>query len=192
MTLGMVIRAFRPWHRSTTQPLPLFMKRQVLALDRLERRRAVIARAIAAIWPAVIAARHDVIGEDLRQRRLVLRLDQRVDGARRQLREGCVGRREHRERALPDSVSTSPAALTAATSVVWSFELTAFWTMFRVGYIAAPPTIGLCAAAGMASVVAEPSARAIERVNLRMCFLLGQPVLHEEIGALADPDARMR
>ncbi|MOA43709.1 hypothetical protein D3C78_1658870 [compost metagenome] len=39
------------------------------------------------------------------------------------------------------SVSTSPAAFTAATSVVWSFELTAFSTMVLVGYIAAPPTI---------------------------------------------------
>ena len=33
----------------------------------------------------------------------------------------------------PESVSTSPAAWTAATSVVWSFELTAFSTMFFVG-----------------------------------------------------------
>src|SRR5208283_2238375 len=39
-------------------------------------------------------------------------------------------------------VSTSPAAFTAATSVVWSCELTAFSTMFLVGYIAAPPTSG--------------------------------------------------
>ena len=39
------------------------------------------------------------------------------------------------------SVSTRPAAFTAATSVVWSFELTAFSTMFFEGNIAAPPTI---------------------------------------------------
>ena len=39
------------------------------------------------------------------------------------------------------SVGTRPAAFTAATSVVWSFELTAFCTMFLDGYIAAPPTI---------------------------------------------------
>src|SRR5665213_4287782 len=32
-------------------------------------------------------------------------------------------------------------ALTAATSVVWSFELSAFWMMFLFSYIAAPPTI---------------------------------------------------
>jgi hypothetical protein len=40
------------------------------------------------------------------------------------------------------SVSTRPAAFTAATSVVWSFEFTALSTMSFVGYIAAPPTIG--------------------------------------------------
>src|SRR5215469_12724752 len=39
------------------------------------------------------------------------------------------------------SVGTRPAAFTAATSVVWSFELTAFCTMFFDGYIGAPPTI---------------------------------------------------
>src|SRR6185369_2533105 len=42
---------------------------------------------------------------------------------------------------LPSSVSTRPAAFTAATSVVWSLELTAFWMMFLEGNIAAPPTI---------------------------------------------------
>ena len=36
---------------------------------------------------------------------------------------------------------TRPAAFTAATSVVWSLELTAFWMMFFEGNIAAPPTI---------------------------------------------------
>src|SRR5262249_30458495 len=41
----------------------------------------------------------------------------------------------------PSSVSTRPAAFTAATSVVWSFEFTAFWTMFFDGYIGAPPTV---------------------------------------------------
>jgi hypothetical protein len=39
-----------------------------------------------------------------------------------------------------ESVSTRSAALTAATSVVWSFELTAFWTMVFEGYMGAPPT----------------------------------------------------
>ena len=45
----------------------------------------------------------------------------------------------------PSSVSTRPAACTAATRVVWSLELTAFSTMFLVGYIGAPPTIGVAA-----------------------------------------------
>ena len=45
----------------------------------------------------------------------------------------------------PSSVSTRPAALTAATSVVWSAEFTAFWMMFLLGNIGAPPTIGLAA-----------------------------------------------
>src|SRR5471030_1488851 len=38
-------------------------------------------------------------------------------------------------------VSTRPAALTAATSVVWSLEFTAFSTIFLEGYMAAPPTM---------------------------------------------------
>src|SRR5277367_1330449 len=44
----------------------------------------------------------------------------------------------------PFSVSTSPAAFTAATRVVWSAELIALSTMSLVGYMAAPPTIGSC------------------------------------------------
>src|ERR1700722_20664794 len=46
----------------------------------------------------------------------------------------------------PLRVSTRPAALTAATRVVWSLELMAFWTMVLVGYISAPPTITVLAA----------------------------------------------
>ena len=38
-------------------------------------------------------------------------------------------------------MSTSPAAFTAATRVVWSFEFTALETMSFVGYMGAPPTI---------------------------------------------------
>jgi hypothetical protein len=41
----------------------------------------------------------------------------------------------------PCRVSTRPAALTAATSVVWSLELTAFWIMFLEGYMGEPPTV---------------------------------------------------
>ncbi len=63
---------------------------------------------------------------------------------------------------LPWSVSTSPAAFTAATSVVWSAEFIAFSTMFFVLYIGAPPTIGfsllwppiICAEAPTASGIA--------------------------------------
>ena len=38
-------------------------------------------------------------------------------------------------------VSTRPAALTAATNVVWSFELTALSMMSLLGSMAAPPTM---------------------------------------------------
>jgi len=38
-------------------------------------------------------------------------------------------------------VSTRPAAFTAATNVVWPLLLTAFYTIFFEGYMAAPPTI---------------------------------------------------
>ena len=48
----------------------------------------------------------------------------------------------------PLRVSTRPAALTAATSVVWSAEFTAFWMMFLFANIGAPPTIGLAARVG--------------------------------------------
>ena len=41
----------------------------------------------------------------------------------------------------PFSVGTRPAALTAATRVVWSFELTALSTMSLLEYIGAPPTM---------------------------------------------------
>ena len=47
---------------------------------------------------------------------------------------------------LPLSVSTSPAAFTAATRVVWSLELTAFSIMVLFGYMAAPPTMTVSAA----------------------------------------------
>jgi hypothetical protein len=53
------------------------------------------------------------------------------------------------------SVATSPAALTAATSVVWSAELTALSMMSLVGYMAAPPTIG---SAGMPDTAGEGGA----------------------------------
>jgi hypothetical protein len=61
---------------------------------------------------------------------------------------------------LPDSVSTSPAAFTAATSVVWSFELTAFWMMFLEGYMAAPPTSTVISLATVGSAMAETASAA--------------------------------
>ena len=72
------------------------------------------------------------------------------------------------------SVGTRPAAFTAATSVVWSFELTAFCTMFLDGYIAAPPTILVISAANEGAVLIAPMpsasaatpARAIERMRV--------------------------
>jgi len=78
----------------------------------------------------------------------------------------------------PASVSTNPAALTAATSVVWSFELTAFSTMFFVLYIGAPPTIGLslpliCAAADEIPINANIAAV----VSRKITFISSSKVL---------------
>jgi hypothetical protein len=51
---------------------------------------------------------------------------------------------------------------TAATSVVWSFEFTAFWMMFFEGYMGAPPTVTvcsfICASVGVAATAAKASA----------------------------------
>src|SRR5271156_6792391 len=64
----------------------------------------------------------------------------------------------------PDSVSTRPAAFTAATSVVWSLEFTAFWMMFFDGYIGAPPTVtvfsDICAKTGAGAATAVKARRA--------------------------------
>src|SRR5262249_20626294 len=68
-----------------------------------------------------------------------------------------------------DSVSTRPAAFTAATSVVWSLEFTAFWMMFFEGYMGAPPTVTvcsfICASDGVAASAARPTAAAATDVN---------------------------
>ncbi|MNL50258.1 hypothetical protein D3C87_1732600 [compost metagenome] len=50
------------------------------------------------------------------------------------------------------SVSTKPAALTAATNVVWSFEFTALSMMSLLASMGAPPTM-TCAMAGKAAAV---------------------------------------
>src|SRR5262245_11654217 len=78
----------------------------------------------------------------------------------------------------PCSVSTRPAAFTAATSVVWSFEFIAFWMMFFEGYIGAPPTVTvcspICALVGVAATAAKTSvatATAVGRVESFMSML---------------------
>src|SRR3569623_1262375 len=58
---------------------------------------------------------------------------------------------------FPDSVSTRPAAFTAATSVVWSFEFIAFSTMVLLGYIAAPPTITVFSANAGEAIIGAPA-----------------------------------
>ena len=64
----------------------------------------------------------------------------------------------------PSSVETRPAALTAATKVVWSLEFTAFWMMFFDGYIGAPPTVtvfsDIWAKSGVDAVAAKANAAA--------------------------------
>jgi hypothetical protein len=52
----------------------------------------------------------------------------------------CVGAKTVNG-SLLCKVSTKSATFTAATSDVWSFELTSFSTMFLEGYIGAPPAI---------------------------------------------------
>src|SRR5665213_3451006 len=69
----------------------------------------------------------------------------------------------------PLSVSTRPAALTAATSVVWIGEFTAFSTMVLDGDMAAPPTMGsfICADA-----LNEVIARAATAIVARSVFFM--------------------
>ena len=71
------------------------------------------------------------------------------------------------------SVSTRPAALTAATRVVWMGELAAFCTMFLVGYISAPPTMGSFWAEALMDVMA----RAATAMRCEEClFHCGYPL----------------
>ena len=67
------------------------------------------------------------------------------------------------------NVATRPAACTAATSVVWSFELTALSTMSFVGYIEAPPTIGFAACIEPAIAVLD---KAIESASVAASVLI--------------------
>ena len=71
--------------------------RQGLALHRLQGRRAAAVLDHLHEVAGRIAARDNVVGQDLGQHGLVLRLHQSVDRARRQLVEGLVGRREDGE-----------------------------------------------------------------------------------------------
>ncbi|MNN53944.1 hypothetical protein D3C81_1687320 [compost metagenome] len=64
---------------------------------------------------------------------------------------------------LPCSVSTRPAAFTAATSVVWSAEFTALATIFLAGIIGWPPT--MTSAANVGDRVRAEQAMAIEASN---------------------------
>src|SRR5580704_10790091 len=64
----------------------------------------------------------------------------------------------------PSRVSTRPAAFTAATSVVWSCELSAFSTIFFVGNMAAPPTIGSSWAKALEAEVASATANNRARI----------------------------
>ena len=58
--------------------------------------------------------------------------------------------------------------MTAATSVVWSAELTAFSMMFFSAYIGAPPTIGFSAsAAGSATEEEGRAAASARRIGMR-------------------------
>ena len=57
-------------------------------------------------------------------------------------------------------ISVNPAALTAATSFVWSFEFTAFSTMFFDEYMIEPQTITFFFANEVA-----PNANAIKEIN---------------------------
>ena len=74
-----------------------------------------------------------------------------------------------------ESVSTRPAALTAATRVVWMGELIAFCTMVLLAYMGAPPTSGSFWAEAVRVVAARrPAARVPKRAFLRfiMCVVL--------------------
>jgi len=74
-------------------------------------------------------ARHHVIRQNGLQLCLILRLQQRVDGSLRQFCECFIGWRNTINGPLPFSVSTKPAALTAATSALNEPAPTAVSTM---------------------------------------------------------------
>src|SRR3989344_3942674 len=88
------------------------------------------------------------------------------------------------------SVSTRPAALTAATSVLRFGAALASSTMFLAGYIAAPPTIEwpspllwwlAMAGPASASVAAAGAARRLGARVLSICFSVIFPYPHGEV-----------
>src|SRR6201996_2452769 len=82
----------------------------------------------------------------------------------------------------PSSVSTKPAAFTAATSVVWSCEFTAFSTIFFEGYIAAPPTIGsFCCANPPGTHINVKAARAVKILSFIVWILLYRVVCQPQV-----------
>jgi hypothetical protein len=63
------------------------------------------------------------------------------------------------------------------TSVVWSFELTAFSTMFFVGYIGAPPTVLTpWARAGAAMARTAEAARAAKVLRMRLSLVVASRI----------------
>src|SRR5208337_3146293 len=91
----------------------------------------------------------------------------------------------------PSSVSTRPAAFTAATRVVWSLEWTAFSIMFLLGYMGAPPTVVVISAcAGATNVGAAMATLAARRRKAEFSrswvvsvgFRHRSPRKHEPIG----------
>ena len=100
-------------------------------LDRLGDRRRILS------------SRHDVIGEHLGQRRLVLWLEQPVDRARRQLLESRVDGREYRERPRALQRVDQPGRLDRRDQRRVVLRIYGVVDNVFVLYIAAPPTIGL-------------------------------------------------
>src|SRR5205085_8552853 len=102
------------------------------------------------------------------------------------------------------NVSTRPAAFTAATSVVWSFDFTALSTMSLDGYIGAPPTITVfsfilpppiilsCASTGAISAVVRVSApKAAASKAMRFDMEISQGVCSAGEGRRADGRSRV-
>src|SRR5262245_33820815 len=86
---------------------------------------------------------------------------------------------------LPLSVSTRPAALTAVTRVVLSAELTALSMMSLLGYMAAPPTMGLSFAINPTGTAIAPSTMQAPNILLRLIRVLPFLVVAGEVVGLS-------